>query len=144
MNESKATRYQRERRRAHVGGVIAGSLVLGVLALTPAGGILAAWAQGVVASWPRIFGFPVGLALFIGACALLCEIAWLPALWYLSSRVNSRYGRRTDRRAVLAVHGQAMLVGVATALVAGAAGAIESLVGGPWWWLIASAVLAAA
>ena len=142
MNESKATRYQRGRRRAHAAGVLSGGIVLAVLALTSVGASLGAWGQGVVASWPGIFRLPAALVLFTGACALLWEVAWLPALWYLGSRVDSRYGRGADRSELLSAQVQAMLVGVATATLAGAAIQIGALVAGGWWWVLASGMLA--
>jgi len=143
MNESKATRYQRGKRRAQAAGVLSGGLVLAVLALTSAGARVAGWAGGLVASWPAIFRAPVELICFTAACALLWEVAWLPAIWYLGSRVDSRYGRRTDRTDTLIAHGQAMLLGIVMAIVAGAAVEVGAVVGGAWWWLIASGVVAA-
>lgn len=144
MNESKATRYQREKRRAQAAGVLSGGALLAVLALTPAGAGLAAWAANAVASWPWLVQTPVALVLFTAACALLWEAAWLPAVWYLGSRVDTRYGRKIDTRDVLIAQLQAMIVGVAVAIIAGAAIQIGAALGGGWWWLMASGVLAAA
>jgi STE24 endopeptidase len=144
MNESKATRYQRGKRRAQAVGVLSGGALLAVLALTPAGAWLAAWVAGITASWPWLLRAPLALVLFTGACALLWEIAWLPAVWYLESRVDTRYGRRTETRDALVTQVQTMFLGVAVAILAGAAVQVGAALGGTWWWLIASSLLAAA
>ena len=144
MNESKATRYQRGKRRAQAAGVLSGGVLLMVLALTSAGSGIAAWTAGSVASWPWLLRAPAALVLFTGACAVLWEVAWLPAVWYLGSRVDTRYGRRTDTRDVLLAQLQAMVIGIIVAMLAGATIQIGAAVGGHWWWLLASGALAAA
>ncbi len=143
MNESKATRYQRSKRRAQAAGVASGGLLLGLLALTPAGVWLAAWATGIGPAWPEALRVPAAFVLLTVVVTLLWEIAWLPAVWYLSTRVDARYGRRAEAGEVLAVQAQAALLAACTALVAGTAVQVAAGLAGPWWWALAGALLAA-
>lgn len=142
MNESKATRYQRGRRRAQAAGLLSGGILLLVLALTPAGSGLAGWAAGFGQAWPWGLGAAVALFVFTVGVALLWEIAWLPAVWYVGARVDSRYGRRVDFRDALAAQAQALLGAAATALIAGAAVQVAARLAGPSWWLLAGVLLA--
>lgn len=145
MNESKATRFQRNKRRAEGAAAAGGLVMLAVLTLTPAGGRLAAWADAMAgALWPapvRILG---GLIVFVVAVVLIWEVALLPALWYLVARVDARYGRRADAREVIAAQLQGAVVFVPAALGAGAAVLISAWLAGAWWWLLAGALIAAA
>ena len=61
MNESRATRFQRERRRTQTAGVIGGAIVLGVLSFTGAGASLAAWAQWFVVTGSGWIAAPAAL-----------------------------------------------------------------------------------
>jgi STE24 endopeptidase len=144
MNESKATRYQRGRRRAQAAGVVSGGVVLAVLGLTRAGADLSAWSGSTAATWPAFVRAPLALVLFTAACGLIWELAWLPALWYLGSRVDARYGRKADRREALAAQLQTMAMGMGMAVIAGAAIQAGASLSGSWWWLLSSATVAAA
>jgi len=62
MNESKATRYQRLRRRASTAGSSLAVAMLAALALTPAGRFLRDWA------WQ----FASGLSPFTATAVALC------------------------------------------------------------------------
>src|SRR5436190_9479918 len=108
MNESRATRFQRGRRRAQAAGVVSGGVVLAMLALTPAGAGLASWATHLAEGWPWFVRASFALAAFTAACAALWELAWVPALWYLGSRVDTRHGRKSDRREAFISQLQAM------------------------------------
>jgi MFS family permease len=143
MNESRATRYQRARRRAHAAGVLSGGAVLLALALTPAGAGLAGWADGASRGWAPALAPAVGLIAFTLAVAVLWEVAWLPAAWYLAARVNGPGDTPADWRSVLAAQAQAMFVAGVAALAGGAAVQGAAGLAGSGWWAVAAALLAA-
>ena len=96
MNETRGTRYQRLKRRAHVVAALSGGAMLGVIALSP----LARWMADAAAQ-PAVGLQPpadrlVSLAVFVGFVVVLWQIAALPALLYLGVRVDRRYGRSTN------------------------------------------------
>ena len=64
MNESKAARYQRYRRRAESAGVVSGAAMLALVALTPLSRWLAAGALGFGAGLPELPGAALGLVIF--------------------------------------------------------------------------------
>jgi len=143
MNESRATRYQRGLRLAQLAGMLSGWLLLILLAFTPAGAALAGWATRVGMAWLPSLGAATALVLFTGAVAALWEIAWLPAVWYLSPRADGRAGRRAGLGEALGAQAQAWVGGTAAALAAASAVGIAVRVAGPWWWAAAGALVAA-
>jgi STE24 endopeptidase len=68
----------------------------------------------------------------------------VPALWYLGSRVDTRHGRKSDRRDAFISQLQATGLGVAMAVVAGAAVQVAAAISLSAWWWMASAALAGA
>jgi len=144
MNETKATRYQRGKRRAQAVGVASGGVMLVVLALTPAGAALAHWAEGIAGSVSPAFLQPViALAVFTGVVLLLWELAVLPALWYFAARIDRRYARGSNVSEVLAAQALSTLLAAPAAFVAGAAVMVTAALAGSWWWLLAGVLLAA-
>ena len=99
MNETKATRYQRLRRRAHAAGVVSGGLMLAVPRAharvargSPAG-------RGALA---RPFAAPVARgrrrsSSFVGLVVLLWELAALPAVLYLGAARRPAICARSSR-----------------------------------------------
>jgi STE24 endopeptidase len=143
MNESRATRYQRERRRARAVGFVSGGLMLALVALTPIGHVLAAWAESFGRGLPAAPHAAVSLVLFVIVLLLIWELAVLPAVLYLGLEVDSRYGRRRPSvDEVLAAQAHATLVALPAALVAGITVQTAVWIGGPWWWPVAGVLLA--
>lgn len=142
MNESKATRYQRNKRRAEGAGVVCGGLMLAILTFTPAGSGLAAWASGMFGpGWPGFARVPGALTVFTVIVILLWEAALLPALWYLNARVDAKYGRRASLGELVATQAQSAIVAVPAALVAAASVHLSARLAGPWWWLLAGSLI---
>ena len=142
MNESRATRYQRGQRRARAAGVVSGGLMLGLVALTPIGRVLADWAEGFGRGLPPGPHAAVSLVLFVIVLLLIWELAVLPAVLYLGLEVDSRYGRRRPAvDEVLAAQAQATLVALPAARVAGIAVQLAVWIGGAWWWPVAGVLL---
>ncbi len=148
MNESRATRYQRLKRRARGAGLLSAELVLALIVFTPLARLLAAWSDAAARGL-------TGAAH--GAVALLCFVAILVALWELAAfpaacvavKVDGAYGRAAPAiEDVLGAQAQATLVALPAALVSGAVVLTSVRLAGPWWWALAAVfaagVLAAA
>ena len=118
-------------------------LLLILLAFTPAGAGLAGWATRVGQAWLPSMGALAALVVFTGAVTALWEIAWLPATWYLSVRVDGRQGRRSGVVEVVGAQAQAWLGATVAALLAAAGVQAAVLVAGRWWWAAAGALVAA-
>jgi STE24 endopeptidase len=143
MNESRATRYQRLRRRAGAASGLSGMAMLAVVAVTPvsrllrdAAGLAADGVTGVAASM-------VAIVVFVLMLGLLWEIAGLPAALYLRRRTDLAY-RRTPPSVeqVLAEQAQGAMILLPAALVAAVVIQWTGSAAGVWWWIPAGAVLA--
>ena len=143
MNESKATRYQRLRRRAQVISLAAGCGLLLLVALTPAGIWLAQVATSLTVNWPSSVRPALALILFVGALALAAEIVALPISAFAASRV-SRHTKRTEGHPESMVASQVRdaLTGAAIALAVAGLVRVAMWAGGSWWWALASVMLA--
>lgn len=142
MNESKASRYQRLRRRAHVADLASGAALLSVLALTPLSQWLAARAHAISLWLPEPFHAGLATAAFVALVILLWEIVALPAVLYLGLSLDRRF-RNADHSVedLLAAQAQATLVGLVGALVATTMVLVAARAAGDWWWLVAGSLL---
>lgn len=144
MNETKARRYQRDRRRGRLAGLGAAGGVVGVLALTPAGPAAVAWIEAVGPGQSPPAHALWSFVIWVTTILLLAEAAALPAALYVGLRVDRRRGMpRPSAAELVAIQAQLGL----TLLPAALAGALvvqgAMLVVGAWWWLPASVILAA-
>lgn len=149
MNESRAARYQRLRRRAEAVSAVAGGLLLVVCAVTPAGESLAGWARHTAAGVPAPLHGVAEVALFVAALALAFEVVALPAVMYLSASIDRRFKRSDhDMSGVISAQLHAALFGVVAAVIIGVVVHVAARETGGWWWLTTgltlSAILAAA
>ena len=142
MNETKATRYQRLKRRAHVVGAASGIAMLAIVALTPAAGALAGWSRGFAKGLSAAPAALVALVMFVAVLVALWEIVALPAVLYLGLGVDRRFraGEHTVE-SVLGAQARATLVAVPAALVAALIVTLSAGVAGPVWWIVAGALL---
>jgi STE24 endopeptidase len=145
MNEPRATRYQRLRRRAALAGWCLAGLTLALFAATPA----ARWLSD--AAWQAAAGLPdaaraiVALALFVLAVLVVWEIAALPAVLYLALKVDNAYGRTSGHvEDVLIAQAQAALFALPVVLTAGLIVTASVQLAGRWWWIAAGGLLSAA
>ena len=145
MNETKATRYQRLKRRAHVAGAASGIAMLAVVALTPAAGALAAWSRDFAKGLSAAPAALVALVMFVAVLVALWEIVALPAVLYLGLDVDRRFraGGHTVE-SVLGAQARATLVAVPAALVAALIVTLSAATAGPVWWIVAGALLGGA
>jgi STE24 endopeptidase len=140
MNESKATRYQRSRRRADALAVASSGLALLAIAVSPGAGWLARATEAFGRGLSPVAQGAVALVLFVVIVVVACELAAVPA----------RLPRgRADRLApspgvdeVLIAQMRAALVFLPAAIAAAAAIRVATLVAGGWWWLVAGVALA--
>jgi STE24 endopeptidase len=143
LNESKATRYQRLRRRASAVEIVSGAVALGVLALPAVAGGFARWAEASAG------GSGIGtIVLFAVSVVAVWRLAVLPARLFLGLRMAERYGSAAPAGAVAPAAAvateelQATLAALGAALlVAGTVGAAMWLAPG-WWWVVAGCALA--
>jgi STE24 endopeptidase len=144
MNETKASRYHRLRRRAQAVAVVSGGAMLALLVLTPASRRLADWSLAAGREFYTPLQAPAALSLFVLCAVVLWQLVALPAVLYLGLVVDRRF-TRTDGtlQRVLGAHGQATAVGLAGALFAASAMAFGAALLGAAWWLAAGGLLAA-
>ena len=141
MNESKATRYQRLRRRAAVSGALSAGVVLSAVALSP----LSRWLRDVATTVTGGGAAGQGAAtcaVFVLFLVLLWEAAAFPAVAYSALRVDRAYRQTTGTvTEILAAHLKASAIALPPA-VAGAAVVLVSVnLAGPRWWVWAGLVL---
>ena len=149
MNESRAARYQRLRRRAEAVSAVAGALLLIMCVVTPAGESLASWARHTAAGVPAPIHGIAEVALFVAALALAFEAVALPAVVYLSASLDRRFKRSDhDFSGVVSAQLHAAAFGVLAAVIVGVVVHLAARETGGWWWLTTgvtlSAILAAA
>ena len=143
MNETKASRYQRLRRRAEAAGLSSGGVMLATLALTPAAPTLAAWATDTGRALPHPLGSVAAIGLFVILLVVLWEIAALPAVLYLGLHVDRRLaGEALSIDELLAAQAQATLVALPAALGVALTLEISVWLAGNAWWLMAGVLLA--
>ena len=142
MNESKATRYQRLRRRAAVSGALSAGVVLSVVALTP----LARWLRDAAIDLTGGVGAAgqaaATWAIFVLFLVLLWEVAAFPSAVYSALKVDRAY-RQTSGTVVeiLAAHLKASAIAVPPAVVGAAIVLFSVNLAGPHWWVWAGPVL---
>jgi STE24 endopeptidase len=145
MNEDRASRYHRLRRRAALASTVAGGAWLAALLLTGGASLLAAWAVAVSRglSWPLRPALAV--ALSAGALALGWEILSLPITFYRSHLLDRKYGLSSESLGTwFGDHLKALALGLVLTLGAAIAVYATIRLSPDWWWLIATAVFIAA
>jgi STE24 endopeptidase len=138
LNETKAARYQRLKRRAGAAELASGGLVLGVVALTPVGGWLARWAGAADTGTSAL-----SIVLFVVVLVAAWLVAMLPARLWLGVRLEGRYAASGAPAldAALATELQTALLMLAVALLSAGVLRASLWAGGPWWWALAGVAL---
>jgi STE24 endopeptidase len=145
MNESKATRYQRLRRRASTTAWVMAWLMLAALALTPAAGWLRDATWRFASGLPPVAAAVVALGCFLVALLLLWEVAALPAVLYLAVVVGGAYGRaESNAEDVILTQLRATLFALPAVLVSGIVVVASVQMAGDWWWMLAGVTLSLA
>ena len=144
MNEAKAARYQRLRRRADVVSAITGVAVLALCAFTAVGGAMATWVTGAVSGVGEGWRSLAEVALFVAVLAVALEVIALPVVIYLGLSLDRRYKRAEQSvGGLVSAQLHAAAVGVAVTVAAGVITHVSARVAGVWWWLASGLVLSA-
>jgi STE24 endopeptidase len=144
MNEDRAARYQRLKRRGHVLSAAMGAALLVVVAASGVSIEIRNGAEALVAAAPEWLRSWMVVAAYVVALGLLHEILTLPLGLYFGYAIERRYELSVEPwRAWLRDHVKAVLVGGALSLTA--AEIVYATVR-RWpegWWLVSAAILAA-
>jgi STE24 endopeptidase len=147
VNEDKATRYHRLKRRTSVAGVVAGLLALAAFWLSGASAWLRTVAERAVdgAGVPPAAHGPLVVAVYVAALCLGAEACAFPLAAYRGFVLDRRYGLTPQTfPGWCADHVKASLLGTALA-VAAAVTAYSALRWTPaWWWVITALAMSAA
>lgn len=144
MNEGKATRYHRLRRRARALGVVGGSATLVAFIWSGAPVLLRDGIERVVLPWvPEGLAPAAVVAAYVIALVVLAEGLAFPLAVYRGYWLERRFGlSASGLRQWLGDHAKATSVGLVLALGA-AQVAYWALREMPqWWWLVTAAVFA--
>lgn len=147
MNETRAARYQRLKRRTQAAGVVSGGVMLVLLVVTPGARLLDGWARSVGAGAAEPIASLLSIAAFVTCAVVLWELIALPSALYWSLTVGRKYGRAAAEPTVEGVLGAQAHATVVTLVAAAFAGVvIETAVWltAGWWWLTAGVVVAGA
>lgn len=145
MNESKATRYQRLRRRAQWISAATGAALLLFVALTPGAQRLARFASDQALGWPAGLQPVVALSLFVGALVLAAEAVALPASLYAATRGGRRTSQtRMDIGGIMASQARDAVIGAVIVIGVVAVLRFAMWAAAAWWWALASVMLAGA
>jgi STE24 endopeptidase len=145
LNEDKATRYHRLRRRADLLGTVAAGAVLLALALGGGGARLRELGAALSQWAPETLNDVVMVMLVTIIVMLILAIVELPFAYYQGHLLEHRYGLSTQStRHWLSDQGKGILLGLALGTV-GTSVVYAALRQWPdhWWW-ISAAVFAAA
>ncbi len=131
MNEDRAARYHRLRRRASVASTLAGVAWLAGLQVTGASAALAAWALGL--------GLLPAIVVFVLVLALGCELASLPFVFYRAFLLERKYGLSSEPLLTwLRDHVKALGLGLGLTTAAGLAVFTAIGLAGDAWWIVAA------
>ena len=143
MNESRATRYQRTRRRARGAAVACGVGVLAVAALTPAGQGTAEWAQRAMSRAPEPIRDVAAVLLFVTALVAVWEVGVIAAVFVLRKSAGPGPGRQAEDRAGGAGQWLAALLVLPAALWCALAVEAGAWVAGGRWWIVTAVIMIA-
>jgi len=139
MNEEKASRYHRLRRRASLAGPIVSAVLLVLLVVSGASAVLRDGTTALVGG-----SFALAVLAYVVVLMLAAEVIELPLAFYLGVTLERRYGLSTQTTARWWVdHIKAAAIGLAFAAAGAIAVAFLIRWNPEWWWLAAAAVFSA-
>lgn len=142
MNEDKATRYHRHRRRADLAGLTAAGAVLGGLVASGAAFRLRELATVLGETLPGLEGDAATVVVLAVVLFVLLAIVELPFAFYQGFLLEHRYGLSTASLGQwTADHGKGLGLGLVFG-VAAISLVYAALRWSPdWWWLLSTAAL---
>ncbi|NQW02408.1 MAG: hypothetical protein HQ485_00095, partial [Acidobacteria bacterium] len=131
MNESKATRYQRLRRRAQLASAATGAGLLAIVALTPAAPTLADVSSDLATPWPPALQPVLTLVIFVSVLAFAAAVVAFPVSVYARRRVARRLRpTAAESGSLLWAYGRDALVGTVFALALAVVVRVSLWIGG--------------
>jgi STE24 endopeptidase len=145
MNEDRASRYHRLRRRAIIASTAAGAAWLLLLLYSGGAAALGRWAD----SFDARFAFPLGRALsvaaFVAVAALGYEASVLPFSLYRNFVLERKYGLSSEPlRSWTSDHLKALSLGLLLTTAAAAAIRTSMQLLPAWWWVVCALLFACA
>src|SRR5262245_19317327 len=145
MNEDRASRFHRLRRRVALASTSLGLAALIVLLTTGSSADLAAWAHRVPARLPQPIDSVLAIVLYASVLALGWEILSFPFVFYGSYLLDRKYGLTSEPAgAWLTDHLKALGLGLGLTLCAALAVYGAIWLTPRWWWLVAPGIFVAA
>jgi Zn-dependent protease with chaperone function len=145
LNEDRAARYHRLRRRAVIATTFAGCAWLSGFTATGASLWLAQAAARATAGWAWPLGRAASIALFVVLLGIGYEVVSLPLIFFRSFLLERKYGLSTERLLTWAVdHAKALVLGMALSVIAAEAMYGSMHVAGRWWWALCAGLFALA
>jgi len=145
VNEDRATRYHRSRRRIALASIVAAAALLLTLLASGRSNELAAWARAAVPplAWP--LRPLLVMAVYVGMLAAAWELLSFPFVFSRSFLLDRKYGLTSEPVSTwFGDHLKAFALGLAFTLCA-AAGMYGAMRASPrWWWLIATGMFVTA
>jgi STE24 endopeptidase len=145
MNEDKATRYHRLRRRALAASAAWGVVLLAGVLLSGLSRHLSDAASALVAGLPAVFRLPATVCVWVTAVFAVYELGALPLSFYSGFTLERRYGLSRQRAASWAAdHVRSAGVQLVFAVAAAAWVSASLRVWPAAWWVVAWAGAVAA
>jgi STE24 endopeptidase len=144
VNEDKASRYHRLKRRAAVLSIGLTAVMLGGVVVSGAAVALAGAARSL-SPGPGT-GFPaLAIAAYVVMLAVLHEAVAFPVVFYYGFILDRRYGLSSESFSTwLRDHAKAVGLGIVLALASAESVCFALRVSPAWWWLLSAALFAAA
>jgi STE24 endopeptidase len=143
MNEDRASRYHRLRRRTVLASTAVAGVWLFLLLYSGAAGDLGRWVGAQVPSLQPAVRRVLSIAVFVAIVGLGYEIVILPFSLYRSFVLERRYGLSSEPlSAWLSDHVKAAAIGLATTIGAAAVIALSMYLTRVWWWALSAAMFA--
>ncbi|MBI2223185.1 MAG: M48 family metalloprotease [Acidobacteria bacterium] len=145
MNEDRASRYHRQRRRATILSLLLTAALLAALVISGASIALRDWAESLGGSpADGLPGYLIACVLFVSVLFALEEVLGFPLATYRGYTLEHRYGlSREAFRDWCRDHAKAAAIGLAFTIVAAVA-VYTAIHLTPRWWWVAAAILATA
>ena len=145
MNEDRASRYHRLRRRALYGSTLAGASWLVWLIASGASARLGAWAFHLFGALPPLTGRALGIALVVLAVASGLELISVPFELYRGFIIDRQYGLSSEPLGTWAAdHLKAFGLGLVLTVVAGVTVYGSMRLSGAAWWIVSTLLFGAA
>jgi STE24 endopeptidase len=145
VNEDKATRYHRSKRRASVVSLAWAVVLLATLLTSGLSVSLRSIAESLVPSLSSYWLPPVTAIVYVGLLTLINEMVGMPLAFYSGFVLERRYGLSTESAGAW-MRDQMKSLAVGVLLSAGAAAIVYGLIAWSpeWWWVTAGLTFAAA